>query len=637
MKWLNLDWETYCDLDIKKVGAYKYAQHPSCEVILGGYSFTDGPTKVWDALSGNQMPADLRKHLLDPEILIFAFNAAFERLILKYVLGIDLPLSKFRCTQVHAYSLSFTGGLAEVGSQIGIEKEKLTAGKELIKFFCQPKKPSKSKPWTRNYPMHAPEKWEQFKKYCGRDVDAEKEIGWFLDAYPMPEEEWEAWFMDQRINDRGLPLDMELVHAAIDVAEKENRIVLGKIQKITGVENPNSKIQVKKWLNENNCAIPNMQGDTFVEWEPETKGDSNTVLKLLIRIAKSSYKKYATMLLTEVVGRVHGTLQFMGASRTARWAGRLLQPQNFVRPPKGYKAEESIKKVKGRRLRAEVMTHLAVALRGAICAPAREMLSVADLAGIEGRVLPWLCFFQEKLDKIANGMDMYLVAASGIYDIPYEDLEDPSEERFAGKVAELALGYQGGPNALNSMARSNGLPEFEEDVAQDIVDKWRKNNQPIKEFWYACEDAAKDAVRYNKEYIAGRLKFYMDGEFLCMELPSGRCIYYFKPLVRYGKLTYMGWNSFTRKWERLGTYGGKLVENATQATARDILVHGMKLAEKKGFKIIGSVHDEILTSQRTYKLKHNFKRLIECMTALTDWTGGLPLKATGYTEKRYKK
>jgi len=636
MKWLNLDWETYCDLDIKKVGAYKYAQHTSCEVILGGYSYTDGATKIWDALSDDPMPEDLREHLLDPEVLIFAFNATFERLVLKYVLEIDLPLERFRCTQVHAYSLSFTGGLADVGSQIGIEKEKLTAGKDLIKFFCQPKKPSKSKPWTRNYPMHDPVKWEKFKDYCIRDVDAEKEIGWFLDAYPMPDEEWEAWFMDQRINDRGLPLDMELVDAAIHVAEKENTKVLGEIQKITSVGNPNSKPQVKAWLNANKCAIPNMQGDTFAEWEPKSSDETKIILQLLSRIAKSSYKKYATMLLTEVSGRVHGTLQFMGASRTARWAGRLIQPQNFVRPPKGYKAEDSIKKIKGRRFRAKIMTHLAVALRGTICAPPREMFAVADLAGIEGRVLPWLCFFQEKLDKIKAGLDMYLVAAAEIYNIPYETLKDPSEERFTGKVAELALGYQGAVSALNSMAKSNGLPEFEEKNALDIVKKWRKANDPIKNFWYDCEKAAKNAVFYYKEYSAGRLKFYMDGQFLCMELPSGRCIYYFKPRVKHGKLSYMGWNSFTRKWERLNTYGGKLVENATQATARDILVHGMKLAEEKGFKIIGSVHDEILTSQRTYK-RHNHEYLIKCMTALPTWAPGLPLKAAGYTEKRFKK
>lgn len=635
MKWLNLDWETYCDLDIKKVGAYKYAQHPSCEVILGGYSYTDGKTGIWDATS-DPMPDDLREYLLDPEVLIFAFNAPFERLVLKYVLGIDLPIERFRCTQVHAYALSFTGGLAEVGSQIGIEKAKLTEGKELIKFFCQPKKPSKSKPWTRNLPEHDLDKWEQFKDYCIRDVDAEKEIGWFLDAYPMPEEEWEAWFMDQRINDRGLPLDMDLVNAAIHVAERENELVLGAIQEITDVENPNSKTQVKEWLNKNGCNIPNMQGDTFVTWFPKSFGKSKKVIELLLRIAKSSYKKYATMLLTEIRGRVHGTLQFMGASRTGRWAGRLIQPQNFVRPPKGYEAEESIKKIKSKRLRKDVMTHLAVALRGAICAPVREMFAIADLAGIEGRVLPWLCFFQEKLDNIIAGKDMYIVAASEIYSIPYEEIENPSPERFAGKVAELALGYQGAVNALNSMASSNGLAQFSEHDALDIVNKWRDANEPIKDFWYACQDAAINAVFYGKEYTAGRLKFYMDGQFLCMELPSGRCIFYFKPRVGKGKLTYMGWNSFTRKWERLKTYGGKLVENATQAAARDILVHGMKLAEKKGFKIIGSVHDEILTSQRTYK-KHNHEYLVECMTTLPAWAEGLPLKAEGYTEKRYRK
>lgn len=638
LKWLRLDFETYCDVDIKKVGAYKYASDPSCEVLLAGFSYRDGKTQIWDALSRRAMPANLRKYLLDSKVIIYAFNASFERLILKYVLDINIPIERFRCTQAHAYHLSFTGGLAEVGSQIGIEKAKLTEGKELITFFCKPRKPTKNKTWTRNLPVHDPEKWEAFKGYCIRDVEAEAEVSNFLEDYPMPDEEWEAWFMDQRINDRGIPLDMDLIYAALEVGEKERTKVLGQIKRITGIENPNSLPQLKTWFLEQNCDIPNMQGDTLEEWHSVTKGNIKKIIGLYLRIAKSSYSKYSTMLMCEIDGRVHGTLQFAGATRTNRWAGRLIQPQNFIRPPKGFKASKSIELIKSHKVPQPVMTHLAAALRGAICAPSKLNMPIADLAGIEGRVLPWLCFFDSKLDKIRAGMDMYLVAAAEIYDIPYEELNEDSPERFGGKVAELALGYQGAVGALNSMCLSLGMEEFEENRALEIVRGWRRANYTIKQFWYDTEDAAKEALYYEDHLTTvGRLKFYAEGEFLFMILPGGRRIGYHLPAIDDADtLSYMGWNSFKRRWERIDTYGGKLVENATQATARDILVHGMKLAESRGFKIVGSVHDEILTCQRPLK-KFNHEALIHCMTNLPKWAQGLPLNAAGYTEQRYRK
>ena len=644
MKWLHLDWETFCELDIKKVGAYKYASHPSCEVLLGAYSLNDGEVKLWDALACRTMPADLRKHLLNPEVIIYAFNAVFERLILKFVLGIDIPIERFYCTQVHAYSLGFTGSLADVGEQIGIEKQKLTEGKELITFFCKPRKPTKKKDWERNLPEHDPERWERFKGYCVRDVEAETEVSWYLDEYPMPEEEWQAWFMDQRINDRGLPLDLKLIEAAIEVGEKEREKVLTQIQRITKVEKPTSLPQLKEWFASQGCDIPNMQADTLEKWlekrELAKRWTENVrkVMRLHLRIAKSSFTKYAAMNLIQIKGRAHGTLQFMGAQRTGRWAGRLIQPQNFIRPPKGYNAEKSMALVYSRKVPAPVMIHLATALRGAIAAPGTEHMAIADLAGIEGCVLPWLCHFEEKLEQIRAGKDMYLIAASSIYNIPYEDLNKESPERFAGKVAELSLGYQGAVNALNQMALSNGMPAFEEKAALKIVLGWRKKNYPIKQFWYDVQTAAKVAVRNPKRTTyAGRLAFYMEKEFLMMELPSGRRISYHLPEInRANELSYMGWNSFARRWERIKTYGGKLVENATQATAREILVHGMHKAEDFGFKLVGSVHDEILTSQRN-KRKYNHKKLILCMTDLPYWAKGLPLKASGYTERRYKK
>ena len=638
MKWINLDFETFCEVDLKKVGAYRYATDSSCEVLLAGWSYKGGTVQIWDKTTGKPIPKRLRSLLEDPEVIIYAFNVAFERLILKYVLGFDIPIGRFRCTQIYAYSLSFTGSLADVGEQIGAEKQKIQEGKELITFFCKPRKPTKKKPWTRNLPEHDRYKWEQFKRYCIRDVESEMEVGDFLEDYDFPNSELEAWFMDMVINDRGLPLDMALVEAAIEVGEKERDKVLKQIQRITKVENPNSLVQLKEWFRKQKCGIPNMQGDTLEEWQHLTEGPVRKVIQLYLRISKSSYTKYAAMMLIQIEGRAHGTLQFMGAQRTARWAGRLIQPQNFIRPPKGFKPEDSITLILTREVRSKVMLHLAAALRGAICAPKGQIMSIADLAGIEGRVLPWLCFFDEKLEEIKAGKDMYLVAAAEIYKIPYEDLNDESPERFGGKVAELALGYQGSVDALNSMAKSLGMPPFKQDVARKIVLGWRRKNQTICDFWKDTENAAKQAVYYeNKVATAGRLTFYTEGEFLFMVLPSGRRIGYHWPEIDpSGKLSYMGWNSYARRWERIKTYGGKLVENATQAAARDILVHGMKKAENEGFQIVGSVHDEILTCQRPLK-KYNHKNLIRCMTDLPDWAEGLPLRASGYTERRYRK
>lgn len=635
---LNFDFETYCDLDITKVGAYKYASHPSCEILMCSYNI-GGQTQLWDATKNKKIPATLLRALKNPKCVIHAFNAPFERLICKHVLGIDIPIERFRCTMVHAYSLSFVGGLGQVGESLGIDKRKLEEGKELIKLFCQPRKPTKNKPWSRTLPEHEPEKWEEFRNYCIRDTDAEMLIEEILSAHPMSDEEWDAWFMDQEINDRGLPMDRELIEAAIQVANYEREIVLSEIEKITKVENPNSKTQVRQWLNDAGCDIPNMQKLTLEEYSEKKyrKRSVKRVIELLLRISRSSYTKYTKML--EVMlddDRIYGTLQFLGAQRTGRWAGRLIQPQNFVRPPKGFDPADSISRVLSQDLNDDIMEHLATALRGTIAAPDGELLTVADLAGIEGRVLPWLCFFESKLNQIRSGLDMYIVSYLDMYGGYYDAIDDA--QRFIGKVAELALGFQGSINALNNMASTLGAPPFEEEEAQRIVNAWRRTNKPIQDFWYDTQDAAKAAIRRPGErFISGRLVFEFDGGFLKMYLPSGRPLYYFLPEVDdNGRLSYMGWNSYKRKWERIDTYGGKIVENGTQAVAREVLVYGMKLARQRGFNLVGSIHDEPLTCQKPTEM-HGVDALVECLTTNPPWAEGLPLAAKGYRERRFKK
>lgn len=638
-KFLHLDWETFCELDITKVGAYRYAAHPSCEVLMGSFKIGNGKTLHWDATK-KPMPIRLRRALEDPNITIVAFNATFERLILKHVLDMELPIERFHCTMAHAYTLGFVGTLGQVGAALGIDKKKLEEGKDLIKLFCQPRKPTKNKPWTRTTRKHEPEKWERFCAYNVRDTDAEHEIQTYLDKYPMPQHEVELYRLDQKINDRGLPIDRKLCEKALIMAEKERTAIFSKIERVAKIENANSRAQLLGWLHEQGCEIPNLQQSTVDEWLGKVRKNSKVhkVLGWKQMVSKSSISKYEKILVcADDDDRIRGSLQYSGAQRTKRWAGRLIQPQNFIRPPRGYSPEEAIELVMEEEHPEWAFYYLAAALRGAICAPKGQIMSISDLSGIEGRVLPWLCFFQDKLDKIEQGIDMYLVAAAAIYGISYEELDGESPERQTGKVAELALGFQGGWRALNAMAKGYGLEEYSKREGTKIVDAWRRANKPIEQFWDDSEEAAINAVLDpGTPYTAGRVKYIMDGDFLFCILPSGGEIAYYDPAVEESKLSYMGWDSYQKKWTEIPTYGGKLVENATQATAREVIAHDMVLVDQAGFEIVGSVHDEILTCQKPYK-KYHHSKLSALMATQPAWAEGLPLGAKGYTEMRYKK
>lgn len=633
-KLLYLDYETFCNLNIKKVGAYKYSQDPSCEVLMASYAINDGPIRLWDATK-KPIPKQLEKWLKDPKVTVTAFNASFERLITNNVLKILLPIERCYCVMVHAYGMGFAGGLDMVGKAVGLpqDKQKLSIGKRLINRFC---KPTPLNHLIRRY-THAthPQEWEQLKEYCRQDTDTEREILKYLEKYPLREEEWSDWFLDQKINDRGLPLDLTLIEKAIKLNELNRERLLHKLKGLTLVDNPNSNAQLLEWLQTQGVEIENMQAATIQELIDSIP--AKYVLEVLLakqQIAKSSISKYEAALRSQVAGRVYGTLQFMGASRTGRWAGRLLQIQNFVRG--AMNADEAVKHVLTTiKPHTITSTALSTALRGMFKAGPKHKLVVSDLSGIEGRALPWLCYYTERLEQISEGLDTYIIAASGIYKVNYEDVT--KDQRFVGKVATLALGYQGAVGAFTLMAEAYNLTMPESEMLT-IVKGWRKTNQPIIKFWYATERAAKNAIRNpGKEFVSGRVSWISHKDFLFALLPSGRNLSYHLPeLDREGKITYMGLNTYTRVWERIHTYAGKLCENICQAVSRDILAENLRAVEAYGFKPVGTVHDEIICESKNFK-KYSHKKLGQLLATNPEWTTELPLDATSYTSERYKK
>lgn len=635
---VHLDFETYSDVDIRKVGAYNYARHPSTRVLFASYAKNDGKIYRWDTSKKQEIPVKLYKLLTDPNIHIHAFNANFERLILKYVLKINLPIEKFRCTMIHAYGLSFAGSMDNVGEQIGLplflRKDK--RGKDLIRKFCQPQPASrKVSHWNH---INAPEEWEMLGEYCDQDVEAERAIYKFLEKYPLRQEEWDGWFLDQRINDRGLPIDRKLLNKALILAEKEKERLMKAMKRITKLDNPNSGPQLHSWLEEKNFQLPNLQKATVTEaLEGKIPGKSiRRVLEIKAQLAKSSVSKYEALNKAACSDdRLYGSLQYMGAQRTARWAGRLFQPHNLPRPEMN--GDEAVNLILTEEHPKKAMTVLSSAIRGAICAEEGKQLTVSDLAGIEGRVLPWLCYFQEKVDKIAAGLSMYKVAAAGIYHMDYDAIDKESIEYLVGKITELALGYQGALGALNSMAKAYGLPEYTPEVGYPIVRGWRDVNKPIVNFWSDCEKAIRLAIlNPGMGYKAGRIEVFVENDFLFAELPSGRCLSYYKPKIVDGSITYMGLNTYTRKWERIQSYGGKFAENFAQAVSRDILIYLMFGIERYGFPIVGTVHDEVINETKKFK-KYNHEQLTKLMTVSIPWAQDLPLGAKSYTAKRFKK
>ena len=647
---LSIDVETYSSIDIKKSGVYPYAAHPDFAILLFGYAIDDGPAQVVDLAQGEVIPADIVHAIVSGEAVISAFNAQFERACLSRHFGVRLPPEMFRCTMVHSLSLGLPGNLAAASKVLfpNEEEQKMTEGKALIQYFCKPCKPTKAnKGRLRNLPADAPEKWNQFVAYNKRDVEVEQQLGKIQGKVPMPQGEWDLYHLDQRINDRGVQLDLVLIEKAIECAGISSERYLEKAVALTGLENPNSVAQLKAWLEGEGMTVKSLSKENVKELTDATdEGRIKQVLELRQELAKSSIKKYHSM--QEVVGddgRVRGLLQFYGA-HTGRWSGRLCQPQNYPRITlEEAELDAAREMVKAGQYDAlgllwdSPQTVLSNLLRTAFVAKPGHRIINCDLASIEARVLAWVAGEEWALEEFRGDGKIYEATAARMYGVPKAEIKKGDPRRQRGKQTVLSCGYQGGVNALVKVDKEKAIPVEE---MPEMVAQWRKANPNICRLWHAMNRAAIDAVKEKKRVQVGRgIAFGLDNGFLFMKLPSGRCLYYARPQIKphpkwEGEaLTYEGVNSLTKKWERMTTYGGSLVENCVQAIARDIIAEGMCGAEKAGYPGILTVHDEILA-----EVPEGFggvAEMIRIMTRQPAWAPDLPLGAEGAESFYYHK
>ena len=660
MEHLSIDIETYSDIDIGKAGQNKYAQSPNFEILLFAYSEDFGPVKVIDFAQGEKLPLRIAAALTDSKVQKHAYNAAFE--ITCISTNIKLRPEQWRCTMMHGLYLGYPAGLARVGDALGLaeDKKKLSTGKALINYFCKPCKPTKRNGGrTRNLPEHDPEKWELFKTYCKQDVVTEMEIYQKLSAFPVPDAVQEDWVLDYLINSTGIKLDQELITGALAIDADEKQQLIGRAIEITGLQNPNSRQQLLDWINDNSeKPLPDLTKATVAAADPDNPAVKE-LLAIRKKLAKSSITKYTAME-TAVCddGRVRGLLQYYGA-RTGRWAGRLVQVQNL---PRNYienldLARELVKKHNGQGLAllfGDTADTLSQLIRTAFIAPEGKTLCVADFSAIEARVIAWLADEQWRQKVFAEGGDIYCASASSMFGVPVEKHGVNGHLRQKGKVAELALGYQGGPNALIAMgALEQGLTE---DELPDIVQKWRAASPNIVKFWYDCERAAlsvmTDAqpVTINKGITFAREMSASGLDFLTIQLPSGRKIFYPGPYLKENQLGKSALHFRTLagvKWASTSTYGGKLVENITQAVARDCLAIALRnlvwedgkfLKWKFGklFVPLMHIHDEIV-SEVPETWPDALDTAIKEMCKPIPWAPGLLLNAAGFTSKYYMK
>ena len=641
---LAIDIETYSDVDLISCGVYKYSSSPHFEILLIAYSVDDEETVCIDVANGEEPPKEFMEMLLDDTVTKTAFNANFERICFSNYYQHSFRPEAWRCTAVQAAMLALPLSLEGVGAVLGLDKQKMTEGKELIKYFCSPCKATKSNGGrTRNLPKDAPEKWRQFKTYCIRDVDVEKQIRQRLAKFPIPRREQEIYCLDQRINDRGIMVDRNLVNHAVacDLLYKET--ATARAYELTGLENPNSVSQLKLWLKEKGLEVDSLAKDTVKDLSMKAEGDVQEVLKLRLATSKTSVKKYEAIDRSVCAeSRVHGLLQFYGANRTGRWAGRLVQihnlPQNHLPDLELARALVS----EGRYEEVELFYEstpnvLSELIRTAFVAKPGCRFIISDYSAIEARVLAWLAGEEWRLQVFETHGKIYEASASAMFHVPIEEITKTSPLRQKGKISELALGYGGAVGALTSMgALKMGLTEEE---LPGLVSTWRSANPHITAFWWAVDEAAITAVRDKKPSKVGRVSFEYKSGILFVTLPSGRKLSYVKPrmmLNKFGRegLTYEGIGE-SKKWMRLETYGPKLVENIVQAASRDILAEAMLRLEKEGFDIVCHVHDEVVLEVPDGK--SSVEEVNEIMAVNPVWTEGLPLKAAGFESPFYKK
>lgn len=643
MKRMNIDIETYSEADLSKSGVYKYVDAPGFEVLLFGYSADGGPVKVISLAEGEELPQEIKEALLDDTVLKFAFNAQFERVCLEKYLGVRLAPDAWRCTMVASLYLGLPGSLAQVGAVLGVEKKKLETGKDLIKFFSVPCKPTKTNGGrTRNLPEHDREKWQQFITYNARDVETEMDIMEKVARFPVPDFLWKQYAQDQRINDLGIELDMALVKQAIKCDEESRERYLKRAQELTGLENPNSPIQLKEWILSNGVEMETLTKAEVASVMETATGPVKEVLELRQLLSKSSVKKYVAMETCRCSdGRAHGLLQFYGANRTGRWAGRLVQvqylPQNHI--PDLAVARNLIKSgcfEAVELLYDSIPDTLSQLIRTAFVPREGCKFMVADFSAIEARLIAWLAGESWRQEVFRNNDDIYCASASQMFGVPVEKHGVNGELRQKGKIAELALGYGGGVGAMISMgAIDMGLAEEE---LQPIVDSWRQSNPAIVKLWWDVHRCVIKAVKDKQPQTYKCLTFEYQSGMLFIGLPSGRRLAYAKPSIYrndYGRdeIAYMGVDA-TKKWEKIASYGPKFVENIIQAMSRDILAEAMARMEAAGYDIVMHVHDEaVIEAPRDAVLED----ACQIMSKAPDWTPGLILNAAGYECEFYQK
>ena len=653
---LSIDIETKSSVDIGKAGAYKYAQSEDFEILLFAYQLDDSKVEIVDLVQGEKIPAVIVDALSNPFVIKHAYNAAFEWYCLNRA-GYKTPIDQWRCTMMHGLYCGYTAGLEATGKAIGLpqDKQKLTTGKALIKYFCVPCKPTKSNGGrTWNLPKHAPEKWELFKDYCKQDVVTEREILKRLNQFPVPEEEEKLWQMDIMMNAFGVRVDTSLIEGALYIDEISTQKLTEEAIQLTGLQNPNSTSQLMEWLEaETGEQVANLQKETVAELLNRDYPEKvRRALSIRQQLGKTSIKKYVTMDNAKGEGdRVRGLTQFYGANRTGRWAGRLVQLQNL---PRNYLktldyARETVRSKNYDRLHilyGNVPDTLSQLIRTAFIPSEGNKFVVADFSAIEARVIAWLAGEQWVNEVFATHGRIYEATASQMFNVPIERITKGNPEyslRQKGKVATLALGYQGGTSALIAMGALNmGLTEEE---LPDIVSRWRQANPRIKDLWYAVEQAALTAMTTASEQAIRGLIFRLEGDliygqtFLTVQLPSGRKLFYPKPFLKenqFGKMAihYYTVGQQTRKWEVTSTYGGKMTENIVQAIARDCLAETLRRIDRLGLQVVFHVHDEVIIDA---PMDVTVEQICDLMAEPIPWAPGLILKGAGFESKYYMK
>ena len=641
MKSIEIDIETYSDVDLSKCGVYRYSSSPNFEILLFGYSVDGGEVRVVDLCQGENIPVEILAAISDESVTKWAFNAMFERVCLSNYLGEWLEPESWKCSMVWSATLGLPLSLENVGAVLGLEKQKLSEGKELIRYFCVPCKPTKTNGGrTRNLPEHDREKWERFKEYNFRDVEAEMQIQQRLAKFPVLDFVWEEYWQDQEINDRGIGVDMEMVARAIAMDGRSKSELSTAMQELTELENPNSVHQMKQWLSENGMDTDSLDKKAVAELlktAPEPLGEA---LALRQQLAKSSVKKYQAMENAVCAdSRAHGMFQFYGANRTGRYSGRIIQlqnlPQNHI--PDLAQARELVKSGDFDALAMlyeDIPDTLSQLIRTAFVPQDGRKFIVADFSAIEARVLAWIAGERWRIKVFEGGGDIYCASASQMFHVPVEKHGVNGHLRQKGKIAELALGYGGSVGALKSMgALEMGIAEEE---LQPLVSAWRDSNPSITEFWWAVDRAVKECIKKRVPTETHGIRFDYQSGMLFITLFSGRRLAYVKPRIgenRFGgeSVTYMG-VSGTKKWERLESYGPKFVENIVQAVSRDILCYAMRTL--RNCAIVATVHDEIIIEADR---RMSLSAVCEQMGRTPPWAKGLLLRADGYECDFYQK